>query len=148
MTPDPRIAILERAKSSHSRTLLHLRRSATCRAPHARRDGGTRFRGGVLVTSTALEGTVLRSVAGPGSRDEWAIQEAQRYFSEGKARSIALLREAICTLEAEVPTHERRLGWRNGPKKSRRELNAMRSDTQPEDELADIKSDNARSRLG
>jgi hypothetical protein len=25
-----------------------------------------------------------------------------RYFSEGKARSIALLREAICTLEAEV----------------------------------------------
>jgi hypothetical protein len=57
---------------------------------------------GPLVTSTALEGTVLRSVAGPGSHHEWAVQEAQRYFSEGKARSIALLREAICTLEAEV----------------------------------------------
>jgi hypothetical protein len=48
---------------------------------------------GPLVTGTALEGTVLRSVAGPGSRDEWAVQEAQRYFSEGKARSIGLLRE-------------------------------------------------------
>jgi hypothetical protein len=57
---------------------------------------------GPLVTSTALEGTVLRSVGGPGGHDELAAQEAQRYFSEGKARSIALLREAICTLEAEV----------------------------------------------
>jgi hypothetical protein len=57
---------------------------------------------GPLVTSTALEGTVLRSVGGPGSHDERAAQEAQRYFSAGKARSIALLREAICTLETEV----------------------------------------------
>jgi hypothetical protein len=57
---------------------------------------------GPLVTSTALESTVLRSVGGPGSHDEQVAQEAQRYFSEGKARSIALLREAICTLEAEV----------------------------------------------
>jgi hypothetical protein len=57
---------------------------------------------GPLVTSTALEDTVLRSVGGPGSHDERVAQEAQRYFSEGKARSIALLREAICTLEAEV----------------------------------------------
>jgi hypothetical protein len=57
---------------------------------------------GPLVTSTALEATVLRSVGGPGSHDERAAQEAQRYFSEGKARSIALLHEAICTLEAEV----------------------------------------------
>jgi hypothetical protein len=57
---------------------------------------------GPLVTSTPLEGTVLRSVAGPEGLDELAAQEAQRYFSEGKARSIALLREAICTLEAEV----------------------------------------------
>jgi hypothetical protein len=57
---------------------------------------------GPLVSSTALEGTVLRSVGGPGCHDELAAQEAQRYFSEGKARSIALLHEAICTLEAEV----------------------------------------------
>ena len=57
---------------------------------------------GPLVTSTALESTVLRSVGGRGSHDERVAQEAQRYFSEGKARSIALLREAICTLEAEV----------------------------------------------
>jgi hypothetical protein len=57
---------------------------------------------GPHVTSTALEGTVPRSVGGPGSHDERAAQEARRYFSAGKARSIALLREAICTLEAEV----------------------------------------------
>jgi hypothetical protein len=57
---------------------------------------------GPLVTSTALEGIVLRSVGGPGRHDELAAQEAQRYFSAGKARSIDLLREAICTLEAEV----------------------------------------------
>jgi hypothetical protein len=57
---------------------------------------------GPLVTTTALEGTVLRSVGGPGGHDEPAAQEAQRCFSEGKTRSIALLREAICTLEAEV----------------------------------------------
>jgi hypothetical protein len=57
---------------------------------------------GPLVTSTALESTVLRPVGGPGSHDERVAQEAQRYFSAGKARSIALLREAICTLEAEV----------------------------------------------
>ena len=57
---------------------------------------------GPLVTSTALESAVLRSVGGRGSHDEQVAQEAQRYFSEGKARSIALLREAICTLEAEV----------------------------------------------
>jgi hypothetical protein len=57
---------------------------------------------GPLVTSTALEGTAMRSVGGPGGHDERAAQEAQRYFSEGKARSIALFREAICALEAEV----------------------------------------------
>jgi hypothetical protein len=61
-----------------------------------------RLDSGPLVTSAALESTVLRSVGGPGSHDEQAAQEAQRYFSAGKARSIALLREAICTLEAEV----------------------------------------------
>jgi hypothetical protein len=61
-----------------------------------------RLDSGPLVTSAALESTVLRLVDGPGSHDEQAAQEAQRYFSEGKARSIALLREAICTLEAEV----------------------------------------------
>jgi hypothetical protein len=57
---------------------------------------------GPPVTNTALEGTLLRAAGGPGSHDKRAAQEAQRYFAEGKARSIALLREAICTLEAEV----------------------------------------------
>jgi len=59
-----------------------------------------RLDSGPLVTSTALESTVLRSVSAPGNQDEQAAQEAQRYFSEGKARSIALLQEAIRTLEA------------------------------------------------
>jgi hypothetical protein len=45
---------------------------------------------------------VLRSVGGPGGLDELAAEEARRYFSEGKARSIALLREAIRTLEVEI----------------------------------------------
>jgi hypothetical protein len=57
---------------------------------------------GPLVTSPVLESTIRRSVGGPGGHDELAAQEAQRYFSAGKARSIGLLREAICTLEAEV----------------------------------------------
>ena len=56
---------------------------------------------GPLITNPALRSTALRPVGGPGRHDAQA-QEARQYFSEGKERSIALLREAICTLEGEV----------------------------------------------
>ena len=54
-----------------------------------------------LITNAALDGTVLRPLRGP-RRQEAQAQEARHYFSEGKKRSIALLREAICTLEDEI----------------------------------------------
>jgi hypothetical protein len=56
---------------------------------------------GPLIKNAALHGTVLRPVRGPGRHDAQA-QEARQYFSEGKEQSIALLREAICTLEDEI----------------------------------------------
>jgi hypothetical protein len=57
---------------------------------------------GSIITNAALRGTVLRSVGGPESHDAQEAQEARRYFSEGKERSISLLRRAICTLEDEI----------------------------------------------
>jgi hypothetical protein len=56
---------------------------------------------GPVSTNTAPESTVLRPVRGP-RRHEAQAQEARHYFSEGKGRSIALLREAISTLEGEI----------------------------------------------
>jgi len=53
-----------------------------------------------LITKDALRSTV-RPVGGPRRRDAQA-QEARQYFSEGKERSITLLREAICTLEGGI----------------------------------------------
>jgi hypothetical protein len=54
-----------------------------------------------LITTAALAGTVVRPVDGPRRR-EAQVQEARQYFSEGKERSITLLREAIGTLETEI----------------------------------------------
>jgi hypothetical protein len=59
------------------------------------------FDPGPLITNAALDGTILRPLRGP-RRQEAQAQEARHYFSEGKKRSIALLREAICTLEDEI----------------------------------------------
>ena len=56
---------------------------------------------GPLIATAALAGTVVRPVGGPRRR-EAQVQEARQYFSEGKERSIALLQEAICTLESEI----------------------------------------------
>ena len=56
---------------------------------------------GPLITNAALRSTALRPVGGPGRHDAQA-QEARQYFSEGKERSIALLRKAIGTLEDEI----------------------------------------------
>ena len=57
---------------------------------------------GPLITNAALRSTILRPVGGPENHDAQEAQEARKYFSEGKARSIALLRKAICTLEDEI----------------------------------------------
>jgi hypothetical protein len=54
-----------------------------------------------LITNAALVSNVVSPVGGPRRR-EAQVQEARQYFSEGKERSIALLREAICTLESEI----------------------------------------------
>src|SRR5271155_2992221 len=56
---------------------------------------------GPLITNATLRSPVLRPVGGPGRHDA-QVQEARQYFSEGKERSIALLREAIGTLEDEI----------------------------------------------
>jgi len=53
-----------------------------------------------LITKDALRSTV-RPVGGPRRRDAQA-QEARQYFSDGRERSIALLRKAIGTLEDEI----------------------------------------------
>jgi hypothetical protein len=92
-----------------------------------------RLDSGPLVTSAALESAVLSSVSGPGNYDERAVQEARRYFSKGKTRSIALLQEAIRTLDADLSdaravsrapqpsdtAHERSkaLRWQWGPRR-------------------------------
>jgi len=55
---------------------------------------------GPLITNAARS-TVLHPVGGPTRHDAQA-QEARQYFSEGKERSIALLRKAIGTLEDEI----------------------------------------------
>jgi hypothetical protein len=56
---------------------------------------------GPLITNAALRSAVLRPVGGPGRHDAQA-HEARQYFSEGKERSIALLRKAVGTLEDEI----------------------------------------------
>jgi hypothetical protein len=48
-----------------------------------------------------ITNAVLRPVRGPGRRDAQA-QEARHYFSDGRERSIALLRKAIDALEDEI----------------------------------------------
>jgi hypothetical protein len=55
---------------------------------------------GPLTTNEAPR-AVQRPVGGPG-RHAAQAQEARQKFSQGKERSIALLREAICTLEGEI----------------------------------------------
>jgi len=53
---------------------------------------------GPLISNAALRSPGPRPVGGPGRHDV-QTEEARRYFSEGRERSIALLREAIRTLE-------------------------------------------------
>jgi hypothetical protein len=59
---------------------------------------------GPLVTYAPVRSTVVPPEAGvQGSQDDpREAQEARAYFSEGKERSIDLLRKAICRLEDEI----------------------------------------------
>jgi hypothetical protein len=59
---------------------------------------------GPLVTNAPVRSTVVPPEAGEqGSQDDpREAQEARAYFSEGKERSIDLLRKAICRLEDEI----------------------------------------------
>jgi hypothetical protein len=56
---------------------------------------------GPVITNTALAGAGVHPVGGP-ARHEAQAREARQYFSEGRERSIALLRDAIRTLEDEI----------------------------------------------
>jgi hypothetical protein len=56
---------------------------------------------GPLISNATLRNSVLRPVGGPGRHDVQA-EEARQYFSEGRERSIVLLRNAIRTLEDEI----------------------------------------------
>jgi hypothetical protein len=53
-----------------------------------------------LITNEALRG--VQPPGGGPRRHDAKVQEARQRFSEGKERSIALLREAIFTLEGEI----------------------------------------------
>ena len=56
-----------------------------------------------VITNATLRSPVLRPVGGPQRRGDAKAHEARRqHFSEGKERSIALLRKAISTLEDEI----------------------------------------------
>jgi hypothetical protein len=55
-----------------------------------------------LITNATLRSPVLRPVGGPGRHDAKAHEARRQHFSEGKERSIALLRKAISTLEDEI----------------------------------------------
>jgi hypothetical protein len=70
-------------------------------APYLRYNLAATLDSGPLITNAALHSTVLRAAGGPES-DAQEAQEARKYFSEGKERSIALLRKAICTLQDEI----------------------------------------------
>jgi hypothetical protein len=58
-----------------------------------------------LLTNVTLRAPVLRPVGGPAGHDAKA-QDARQHFSEHKERSIALLRNAISTLEEEIADAE------------------------------------------
>ena len=55
-----------------------------------------------VITNATLRSLVLRPVGGPGRHDAKAHEARRPHFSEGKERSIALLRKAISTLEDEI----------------------------------------------
>jgi hypothetical protein len=71
-------------------------------APYFRYNLAATLDSGPLITNAGLHSTVLRAVGGPESQDVQEAQEARKYFSEGKERSIALLQKAICALEDEI----------------------------------------------
>jgi hypothetical protein len=56
---------------------------------------------GPIITNAALAGAAVGPIGGP-ARHEAQVREARQYFSEGRERSIVLLREAIRTLEDEI----------------------------------------------
>jgi hypothetical protein len=56
---------------------------------------------GPLITNATLQSAALRPVGGPARHDAQA-HEARQYFSEGRDRSIVLLREAVRKLEDEI----------------------------------------------
>jgi hypothetical protein len=58
-----------------------------------------------LVTNATLRSPVLRPAGGP-QREDAKAHQVRRKFSENKERSIALLREAISTLEDEIADAE------------------------------------------
>ena len=55
-----------------------------------------------VITNATLRTPVLRPVGGPGRYDAKAHEARRQHFSEGKERSIALLRKAISTREDEI----------------------------------------------
>jgi hypothetical protein len=56
---------------------------------------------GPLISNATLRSSALRPVGGPARHDA-QTEEARQYFSEGRERSIGLLRDAIRTLEDEI----------------------------------------------
>jgi hypothetical protein len=61
---------------------------------------------GPVIINAALADAAVRPVSAPARREAQA-REASQYFSEGRERSIVLLREAIRTLEDEITDAQR-----------------------------------------
>jgi hypothetical protein len=57
---------------------------------------------GPLISNVTLRSPALRPVGGGPARHDAQADEARQYFSEGRDRSISLLREAIAMLEREI----------------------------------------------
>jgi hypothetical protein len=55
-----------------------------------------------VITNATLRSPVPRPVGGAGRHDAKAHEVRRQHFSEGRERSIALLRKAISTLEDEI----------------------------------------------
>ena len=77
-----------------------------------------------ILTKPAVRAAVSRPVGGP-ARHDTKVQEARQHFSENKVRGIALLQDAIRTLEEEIAgarseTRElRNQRWRQTPLRKR-----------------------------
>jgi hypothetical protein len=84
---------------------------------------------GPLVTSTALESTVLRSVGGREVTTSGWLKKHKDIFPRAKRDRSPCSARRFAHLRRKSPIRARRFKRRNSPKQLRRQPNAMRSET-------------------